>query len=74
MHELQDVISTRLHSLSQETSQLKQRHEASQAKAASDAAATRGQVAELRQWFDANQVRLLVVCESQHGALIFVCV
>lgn len=59
-HQVQDVTSAQLASLSQELDQLRQRHEAAAAKAASDAAATRAQVAELRQWFDANQVcRLL---------------
>lgn len=68
-HQVQDVTSAQLASLSQELDQLRQRHEAGAAKAASDAAATRAQVAELRQWFDANQVRpttkLFVVCFRQ---------
>jgi hypothetical protein len=55
-HQVQDVTSAQLTSLSQELQQLRQRHDAAAAKAASEAAATRAQVAELRQWFDANQV------------------
>jgi hypothetical protein len=56
LHQLQDVTSAQLANLSQELSQLQQRQVATAAKMGSDAAATRAQVAELRQWFDANQV------------------
>ena len=56
-HQLQDVTSAQIASLAQEVSQLQQRQDATAAKMGSDAAATRAQVAELRQWFDANQVR-----------------
>jgi translation initiation factor 2B subunit (eIF-2B alpha/beta/delta family) len=56
-HQVQDVTSAQVASLSQDVGQLRQRQEVASAKMATDAAATRAQVAELRQWFDANQVR-----------------
>lgn len=58
-HQLQDVTAAQVNSLSQELSQLKQRHEAAAAKLGSEAAATQAHVAELKQWFDANQVGCL---------------
>jgi len=56
VHQLQDVTAAQVTGLSQELSQLKQRHEAAAAKLGSEAAATRAHVAQLKQWFDANQV------------------
>lgn len=51
--------------------QLEQRQAATAVQLQADAAATRGQVAQLRQWFDANQVGCMgAVCigclEDQH--------
>lgn len=58
------MVSAQLSSLSQELTQLQQRHEGVASKLIKDAAASHAQVAELKQWFDENQVGVLsvVVC------------
>jgi hypothetical protein len=53
---VQDVLSAQIRAMDQALDQLQQRHEAASAKMASEAAATRAQVTELKQWFEANQV------------------
>jgi hypothetical protein len=68
LHQVQDVLSAQINGMGQALAQLQQRHEAATTKMANEAAATRAQLTDLKQWFEANQVGSAMAGLTWRGA------